>query len=96
VGRDNKLPYPAAGVLGAGNNEGILARARERERASENGEELIRIGGKAIGTFGRSRENRGKILQQVLQRDIWNGIMACRAPGDDVTCTAASNVTCSR
>ena len=60
------MPYPEVGIPGAGNNEGILARARE----SENGEELIRIGGKAIGTFGRSRENCHKMLQD-SQRDVY-------------------------
>lgn len=97
MGRDNKIPYPEVGILGAGNNEGILARARERgrQRARENGEELIRIGGKATGTFGRSRDNCNGMLQD-SQRDISNEIMACRAPGDDVTRTAAFNITCSR
>jgi len=65
------MSYPEVGIPGAGSNEGILARAKERERqrARENGEEPIRIGGKAIGTFGRSRENFHGMLQD-SQRDI--------------------------
>ena len=61
------MPYPEVGIPGAGNNEGILARARERETERENGEEPT--GGKANGTFGRSREKCNEMLQD-SQRDI--------------------------
>jgi hypothetical protein len=30
VGRDNKMPYPEVGILGAGNNEGISTNERVR------------------------------------------------------------------
>lgn len=42
---------------------------RERARDTENGEELIRIGGKTIGTLGGSHENCNEMLQG-SERDI--------------------------